>query len=54
MRDTLSPVKVIAQNCSFFEKMRDTVPFLLFNSLERKNNPCKSDGPTFYPLWKNV
>ena len=32
--------------------MRDTLPFLVFNSLERKDDPCKSDGPTFYPFWK--
>ena len=43
-----TPVKVIAQHYTFFEKMRDTFPFLVFNSLERKDYPCKSDSQTFY------
>ena len=32
--------------------MRDTSPFLVFNPLERKNDSCKSDNPTFYPFGK--
>ena len=40
---------MIAQHCTLLEKMRDTLPFLVFNSLERKDDPCKSDGRTFYP-----
>ena len=38
----MTPVKVIAQHFTLFEKMRDTLPFLVFNSLERKDDPCKS------------
>ena len=34
--------------------MRDTLPFLVFNSLERKDDPCKSDSQTLYPFWKNA
>ena len=49
-KSTLTPVKVIAQQVTLFEKKRDTLPFLVFNSLERKNDPCKSEGPTLYPL----
>ena len=49
-----TPVKVIAQDFTFFEKMRDTLPFFVYNSLERKNDPCKSDSPTFYPFRKNA
>ena len=40
---------MIAQHFTLLEKMRDTVSFLVFNSLERKDDPCKSDGRTFYP-----
>ena len=32
--------------------MRETLPFLVLNSLEGKDDPCKSDCPTFYHLWK--
>ena len=32
--------------------MRDTLPFLVFNSLEGKDDPCKNDCPTFYPFYK--
>ena len=39
-----TPVEVIALHFTFVDKMRDTLPFLVFNSLERKNDPCKSDS----------
>ena len=45
---------MIAQHFTLLEKMRDTLLFLVFNSLERKDEPCKSDSPTFYPFWKNA
>ena len=45
-------VKLIAQHFTFVDEMRDTVPFLVFNSLERKDDP--SDNPTFYPFRKNA
>ena len=32
--------------------MRETLSFLVLNSLEGKDDPCKSDCPTFYHLWK--
>ena len=47
-----TPVKVIAQHFIFFEKMRVTLHFLVFNSLEGKDDPCKNDCPTFYPFYK--
>ena len=43
----MTPVKVIAQHFTLFEKLRDTLPFLVFNSLERKDDPCKSDSQHF-------
>ena len=45
------PVKVIAQQFTYFEKMRD-IPVIVFNSLERKEDPCKSDCLIFYHFWK--
>ena len=38
---------MIAQYFTLFEKMRGTLPFLVFNSLERKDDPCKSDSQHF-------
>ena len=32
---------MIAEHFTVFEKMGDTIPMSEFNSLERKNNPCK-------------
>ena len=29
---------------TLFEKMSDTLPFLVFISLERKDDPCKTGG----------
>ena len=49
-KSTLTPVKVIAQQVTLFEKNRDTLPFLVFNPLEKKDDHCKSDSPTFYPF----
>ena len=40
----------LAQHFTPFEKMRDTLPVLVFYSLERKDDPCKSDSQTFYPF----
>ena len=37
----------MAQHLTIFEKMRETLPFLVFNSLETKDDPFKSDRPTF-------
>ena len=34
--------------------MRETLLFLVLNSLEGKNDPCKSDCPTFYPFGRSV
>ena len=34
--------------------MRDTLPFLVFYSLESKDDPYKSDSPTFYFFFKNA
>ena len=39
-----TPVKVIAQHFTIFEKFCDTSPVIVFNSLERKDDPCKSDS----------
>ena len=44
---------MIVEHLTLFEKMRDPLPFVVFNSLERKNDPCKSDSPTMYLLEKN-
>ena len=49
-RGRTTPVKVIAQHFTLFEKISDTLPFLVFNSFERKDDPCKSDSGTFYPF----
>ena len=43
---------MIAEYFIVFEKMGDTLPILVFNSLEKKNDPCKSDSPKLYPFWK--
>ena len=43
---------MIAQDFTLFEKMRDTLSFILFYSSERKDDSCKSDRPTFYTFWK--
>ena len=32
--------------------MRDTLPFLVFNLLERKDDLCKNDSHTFYPVFE--
>ena len=40
-------MKVIVQQVTLFEKKRDTLPFLVFNSLERNDVPCKSDSQHF-------
>ena len=36
--------------------MRVTLPIVVFNSLERKDDPCKSDGRTFDPYgqWRDT
>ena len=34
--------------------MRETLHLLVLNSLEGKEDPCKSDCPTFYNMRKNV
>ena len=47
-------VKVRALHFTYVDKMRDTLPFLVLISLERKNEPCKSDSPTFYRSKKCV
>ena len=38
---------MIAQHFTLLEKMRDTLPFSVFNSLERKEDPCKSYSEHF-------
>ena len=43
---------MIPEHLTIFDKMRDTLPMSVFNSLERKNDPCKSDSPRFYPFRK--
>ena len=46
-------VKVIVEHLTLFKKkMRDPLPFVVLNFLERKNFPCKSDSPTMYLLEK--
>ena len=43
-------VKVIPEHFTIVDKMRDTLRMSVFDSLERKNDPCKSDSPRFYPF----
>ena len=43
-------MKVIVQQVTLFEKKRDTLSFLVFNSLERNDVPCKSDSLTYLPF----
>ena len=38
---------MIAQHFTIFEKLRYTLPVIVFNSLERKDDPCKSDSQHF-------
>ena len=39
---------MIAHYFTLFEKIRGTLDLLVFSSLERKDDPCKSDSSTFY------
>ena len=43
---------MIAHYFTLFEKNRDTLDILVFSTLERKEDPCKSDSSTFYPFEK--
>ena len=52
-RRRTTPVKVIPQHFTLLKKLRDSLPFIVFNSLERKDNPCKSDSQLVSLFEKN-
>ena len=45
---------MIAEHFIIFEKIGDTLTMSVLNSLESKNDPCKSDSPKFYPFCKKM